>query len=125
MTTFKDKKGRTIVVEITNGCAIAYHDGKEVGDICANDGYDIGHGYMMPPKLTGMNVHADYRRAGVGIKMLELLSEELGKLAPGEFNIGIGGLNAMTDEGEALTRAGQAAGYVLPFPKDENNQDDE
>ena len=100
MYKFKDHFGRSIRIEV---------DGRYARTEAA--------------VITGMFVDPPYKRAGIAMEMLRLLSTKLGKLAPAEQNEGRGGENALTDEGEAMTRAAQGKGYVYPFPEERPDDD--
>lgn len=124
MPEFIDKQGRAIELEIDGDCAYARHNGNLVGDVITTGLREVDH--PMPPdpaKITGWNVSAEYQGAGIATEMVRLLVEQLGVLAPGVHNIGIGDLNALTDEGEAITRHCQKLGYIYPF-QDEKVQEE-
>ena len=120
MCSFTDKKGRHITFEVSDCCVDAYHNGSRIGEIITSGVDDMGHGQFHPARVETWDVNSDYQGAGIGMEMVRLLVEYagLGKLLPGQINIGIGGMNALTDEGEGFTRACQAKGYILPFPED-------
>jgi len=124
MNTFTDKRGRKIIIEVDDCDAWASSGGREIGRVTTTGRSEIDH--HTPPtaaEITGMSVDSRYRRAGIALEMLRLLSRRLGKLAPANRNEGRGGENALTDEGEALTRAAQDKGYVSPFPEDYPDDD--
>lgn len=84
----------------------------------------MDRGEEAPPEITGMFVDEPYQRAGIAMEMLLVLSSELGTLRPGKHNQGRGGENALTEDGEALTRVAQIKGYVYPFPEEHFDEDD-
>lgn len=107
-----------IRIEVDAQDAFAYDGSRQVGEVKTTGDDDLGHGQIVPPTITFMHVDQDYRRNGVGLELIRALAEEFGVLRPANRNIGIGGINALTDEGEALTRRAQAEGLVTPFPED-------
>lgn len=127
MIIFKDKRDRTIEIEADDTAAYASHDGKEIGFIETTGRREVDlRKPDLPPKIIGMNVNPEYRRAGIATKMIELiwLENEEQALEPADKNIGIGGLNALTDDGEKLTICCQKLGYILPFPSERFPEDD-
>lgn len=122
MAHWSDRYGRLIEITSDGTDAYAYHEGRQVGHIETTGQREIDRGAWWPPKITGMNVDDDFRCAGIGLKMIEELYKEAGEqLEPADKNIGIGKVNALTDEGLRLTERAQEKGYVLPF---ENETDD-
>jgi hypothetical protein len=47
--------------------------------------------------------------------MVRQLHEIWGTMAPADKNVGIGDVNALTDDGLAITRRCQELGYIAPF----------
>ena len=124
---YRDKRGRKIEIEVDGANAIARHAGRIVGSVeTTGEVYDDEwHSRPSPPTITGQEVDEAYRRAGIGLALIGALSEAFQKpLLPGHRNEGIGGTNALTDEGEALVRAAQARGYIRPFPEERPDDDD-
>lgn len=72
-----------------------------------------------------MHVDEDYRRNGIGLALISELAKVYSTLLPASRNIGIGGQNALTDEGEALTRRAQVEGLIAPFPVETSECDDQ
>lgn len=116
---------RIIRIEVEGDDAFAYDGGNQVGEVTTTGEDDLGRGQIIPPTITYMHVDEDYRRNGIGMALIRALFEEYGQLAPAERNIGIGGINALTDEGESLTRCAQAEGLIYPFPEEKLNEDAE
>ncbi|MDX0157863.1 GNAT family N-acetyltransferase [Sinorhizobium meliloti] len=119
MSIFRDKKGRTIHITVDLDDAAARHNGKQIGFVTTTGLQDDDERLApMPAVVTGWEVDEEYRRAGIATAMVEALVEQLGKLAPAEKNIGIGGQNALTDEGVALTRHCQKLNLMYEFPNE-------
>jgi len=118
MCSFTDKKNRFITFHVSDCCVDAYHDGNRVGDLITSGVDDMGNGQFHSARVETWDVHSDYQGAGIGSEMVRLLVEDagLGPLLPGHKNIGIGGINALTDKGEGFTVYCQKMGYILPFP---------
>ena len=106
----------TVRVDVEGDDAHADCGGDKIGDITTASGSDLGRGHRVPPTITHMHVDEEYRRNEIGLAMIRALVAEFGILRPAEKNIGIGGLNALTDEGERLARRAQAEGLIVPFP---------
>lgn len=130
MPNWTDRQGREIEISSDGTDASAHHNGHEVGRVSTTGPIEIDNYHSAPPKITGMDVDEEYRGAGIGLRMIKELFEEAGEeLEPADKNVGRGGENALTDEGLALTRRAQKAGYVLPFadevePHDSDDYDD-
>ena len=124
MTPFTDRYQRVIDIEVDFCDAFARHDGRTIGSV-RTTGSEFVDDYTneTAAEITGMHVDEGYREAGIGTELLRQLSDELGALAPAQKNTGIGGLNALTDDGLALTRKGQKLGYILPFPDEQEHLD--
>ena len=122
MLKFPDKQGRQIELRQGNGDVTAYHNGKMIGGVYTTDLREDDFSTTLPAKITSWEINIDYRRAGIATKMVQILFEELGELAPPDPNLGIGNQNTLTDEGMAITLHCQKLGYVLPF---KHEQDDE
>ncbi|MDW9814281.1 GNAT family N-acetyltransferase [Sinorhizobium meliloti] len=117
MNSFQDKKGRTIHITVDLDDAAAWHNGKQIGFVTTTGLQDEDERLAPSPAVvTGWEVDEEYRQAGIATAMVEALVEQLGKLAPAEKNIGIGGKNALTDEGVALTRHCQKLNLMYEFP---------
>ncbi|KAB2716963.1 hypothetical protein [Brucella intermedia] len=128
MVIFVDKKGRTIEIEADDFAAYAKHKGEEIGDIQTTGPRDEDPRQpAFPPKITGMDVNPEYQRSGIATEMIRLIWLENGEqaLEPADKNIGVGGLNALTDDGEALTAHCQKLGYILPFASERFPEDDD
>lgn len=115
---------RIIRIEVEGDDAFAYDGGDQVGEVITTGEDDLGRAQIIPPTITYMHVDEDYRRNGIGMALIRALFDEYGQLAPAQRNIGIGGINALTDEGESLTRRAQAEGLVYPFPEEKPDEDD-
>lgn len=114
-----------IRIEVEGGDAFAYDGGDQIGEVTTTGEDDLGHGQITPPTITYMHVDEKYRRNGIGMALIRALFEEYGQLVPAHRNIGIGGVNALTDEGERLTRRAQVEGLIFPFPEEKLDEDDE
>lgn len=115
MTDFTDKKGRTIKID-ADECADAYHNGKRIGFVTTTGPREIDERVPdLPPQITGWEVDQAYRRAGICEEMVRQIYEQYGQLEPADKNVGIGDVNALTDEGMAITRRCQELGYIAPF----------
>lgn len=116
MPIFIDKKGRSIAIDVDELRTNAKFEGEEIGFVTTTGLQDVhDHCPPMPAEITGWEVFPGFRRAGIATEMIRLLSEEIGMLLPGKRNIGNGGQNALTDEGESTVRYCQKLGYVYPF----------
>ena len=116
MAIFTDKFGRDIEIEVNGDCAEAFHNGRKIGDVITTGLREVDERYSMPALITGWDVDFAYRRAGIATELVKALVEDLGVLAPAKHNEGIGGLNALTDEGEAITEHCQKLGLIdLPL----------
>ena len=115
MPAFKDRLGRNIHIVTDDYDATAHHGGHKIGEITTSGIRDMDKTDDLPAKITAMFVDASYQNAGIGLALLDALSDELGMLAPADKNMGRGGENALTDDGLRLTRRAQAAGYIYPF----------
>lgn len=113
-----------IRIEVDGPDAFAYHEGEQIGEVETTGEDDLGHGQIVPPTIRYMHVRDEYRRNGIALELIRALYEEFGMLQPADRNIGIGGINALTDEGEALTRRAQDEGLVAPFPEERPEDDD-
>jgi GNAT superfamily N-acetyltransferase len=116
---------RIIRIEVEGDDAFAYDGGDQVGEVTTTGEDDLGHGQLTPPTITYMHVDEDYRRNGIGMALIRALFEDYGQLAPAQRDIGIGGINALTDEGENLTRRAQAEGLICPFPEEKLDEDED
>jgi hypothetical protein len=115
MSEFVDKKKRVIRIE-ANDNAYAYHDGKQIGFVTTTGQIEIDNRQpLLPPQITGWEVDKAYRRAGICEEMVRQLFEIWGVMAPAEKNMGIGDVNALTDDGMAITMRCQELGYIGPF----------
>ena len=124
MPKFKDGQGRIIDIEVNDCDAVAYFNGREVGRIVTTGRVEIDDRTPWSPAvITGMHVASSYQRAGIGMEMVRQLRARLGKLLPASRNEGRGNQNALTDAGEALTRAAQDRDYIYPFPEDRPDDD--
>jgi len=125
MHKFKDHAGRTIRIDVDECDARAYSGESQIGRVTTTGRIKVDEHYARTDAavITGMFVDLPYQRAGIAMEMLRLLSTKLGKLHPADRNEGRGGENALTDEGEALTRAAQDKGYVYPFPEERPDDD--
>lgn len=126
---FTDKRGRTVEIEVHGDSVYAEHNGKRVGFVETTGLQEVDERTEgLPAEITGWEVDEKYRRAGIATALVEALVEQLGTLAPAQKNIGIGGMNALTDEGEAITRHCQKLGLIYPFaeekPDDFYDEDD-
>ena len=119
-----DGQTANVRIEVEGDDAFAYDRGDQVGEVTTTGEDDMDHGIIHPPKITYMHVEQEYRRNGIGIAMIAALANEFGALAPADRNIGIGGMNALTDEGERLTRRAQELGFVHDFPEEQPDFDD-
>ena len=124
MEKFKDKLGRTIELRGDFDVFTAHHGGKIIGKVETTGPIEMEHQPDSPPQITGMFVDTEYQRGGIGLALLKRASSLNGPLAPARRNEGRGHENALTTEGELLTRRAQALGYVLPFPSDDDFDDD-
>lgn len=127
MINFKDKQGRTIEIDADDSRAYATHEGKTIGSILTTGPRDEDPRQpVFPPKITGMDVNPKYRRSGIATEMIRLIWHENGEqaLEPADKNVGRGGLNALTNDGEALTAHCQKLGYILLFPSERFPEDD-
>lgn len=116
---FNDKEGREIKIVVSENCAYAYHDGQKIGDLITTGLREIDeYSPDMPAKITGWEVDKEYRRAGIATAMVQQLVAEIGILLPGQRDRGIGGENALTDDGLGITKSCQKLGLVYPFPDD-------
>lgn len=115
MAAFKDRLSRNIEIVTDDYEATASHAGRKVGEVVTSGIREMDKIDDLPAKITGMFVDPSYQGAGIGLALLDALSDELGMLAPADKNVGRGGENALTDAGLRLTRRAQAAGYVYPF----------
>lgn len=122
MPTFLDKRGRVIELVEDIASLSAYHDGRIIGSVSTTDLREVDLHFILPAKITGWEVKEGYRRAGIATEMVRILFNELGPLAPPDLNIGKGNQNALTDEGIAITLHCQELGYVLPFPRECNDE---
>lgn len=119
MPLFADARQRTIRIDVDDYEATAHFAGKQIGEVTTTGLIEVDDRTPeMPAVITGMFVDDAFQRAGIAMEMLRLLSQELGTLAPARRNEGRGGENALTAEGEALTRAAQAQGYIHAFPEE-------
>jgi GNAT superfamily N-acetyltransferase len=126
MVQWIDGEGREIEIEVVGDGAQASHEGERVGRVETTGQLEIDDWHWSAPEITGMFVDEEYQRAGMGLRLIEELYRHYGEqLVPAAKNIGIGGLNALTDDGLALTRRAQAAGFVAPFPDDVEGRDDD
>ena len=126
MIKLQDKKGREIHYAIEADSASAYHEGKKIGFIETSGVRDIDDRVPpMPAEIRSWEVDLDYRRAGIATRMVKLLVEELGMLDPGDKNIGIGGRNALTSEGEYTVRYCQKLGLINTFADEVNDCDED
>lgn len=107
--------GRDIEIVADDYEAIAFHAGQKVGEVTTTGIREMDKIDGLPAKVTGMFVDRSFQSAGIGLALLDALSDELGMLAPADKNVGRGGENALTDAGLRLTRRAQAAGFVYPF----------
>lgn len=122
--SFKDKQGRYIEIEVVFDRAVATHNGHEVGFVETTGRMEIDdRGMDAPAEITGWEVNEEYRRAGIATAMVEALVEDLGRLAPARKNDGIGGMNALTGEGEVLTRHCQSLGLIYGFADERPDHD--
>jgi GNAT superfamily N-acetyltransferase len=119
MVAFRDKAGRDIRIEVDGDCAYAYHDGKKVGDLITTGRREIDERSPdIPAEIAGWEVDKAYRGAGIATEMVSQLVEEIGTLLPGKRDRGIGGENALTDDGLHITLKCQELGLIYPFPDD-------
>ncbi|UWR03774.1 hypothetical protein K3740_03485 [Ruegeria conchae] len=129
MTTFNDKVGRQIDIEVLGNSVYAYHKGKQIGDVMTTGPIEVDPRVPdLPARITGWTVDADYRKAGIATELVRQLVDELGVLSPANKHMGIGEENALTDEGLALTVHCQNLGLIHPFPDDlypEDYEEDE
>jgi hypothetical protein len=124
--SFIDKQGRTIEIEVSFDRASATHNGHEIGFVETTGRREIDErGMDEPAEITAWDVNLDYRRAGIATEMIKALVDELGKLIPPAKDIGIGGMNALTGDGEAITRHCQSLGLIYGFPDERPEYDDE
>lgn len=125
MTKWTDKKGRDIDIEVSENNVYAYHQSKKIGEVTTTGPIEVEcHVYDEPPKITGWEVDEAYRRAGICTKMVQLLVEEVGMLQPADRDMGIGGQNALTTDGEYINRHCQGLGLIYPFIEDRPPDDD-
>lgn len=116
---FTDKKNRKIKIKVDDYSAHAYHDGKEVGFLETTGLREIDKRCEpYPAEITGWDVKPAYQRAGIATEMVKRLVDEIGMLAPAAKSQGIGGQNALTNEGEALTAHCQKLGLIYDYPAD-------
>lgn len=125
MLRIPDKRNRNIDYEVCGDSAYAYHENKRIGFVETSGLLEVDHHGPLPAVITGWEVEHAYRRAGIATQMIKLLVEELGVLDPGQGNIGIGGQNALTDEGEYTVEHCQKLGLVHLFPDEVDDYDDE
>lgn len=115
MTDFIDKQKRTFRIDADEN-AYAYHNGKQIGFVETTGPREIDARVAdLPPKIKGWEVEKDYRRAGICEEMVRQLYEIWGVMEPAAKNVGTGEVNALTDDGMAITRRCQARGYIGPF----------
>lgn len=105
-------------IEVDGDDAFAYDGAKRIAEVLTTGEDDLGRGNIVSPTITYMHVDKEYRRNGIGLVLIGALVEQFGTLQPAQRNIGMGDLNALTDEGEALTRRAQEEGLVAPFPEE-------
>ena len=123
--TFVDKQGRVIKIEVSLDRASAVHYGHEIGFVETTGRREIDErGMDEPAEITGWDVHSDYRRAGIATEMVKALVDELGRLIPPAKDIGIGGMNALTGDGYAITKHCQSLGLIYEFPDEQPEYDD-
>ncbi|MBN9316958.1 MAG: hypothetical protein J0I99_14545 [Devosia sp.] len=122
MHRFIDKAGRLVEIDMLGDVAHAYSNGKCIGFVETTGQIELEHGWE-PPKVTGWELHPAFRRAGIATEMVRLLYEEHGELQPADKNQGIGDVNALNDDGMAITRHCQKLGYIGPFPDEVDDQD--
>lgn len=126
MAVFRDKAGRDIRIEVVGDCAYAYHDSNQIGDLFTTGRIEVDERTEdLPAEITGWNVNPDYRNAGIATEMVRQLVNEIGMLAPGKKDRGIGGENALTDDGLHTTLKCQRLGLVYPFPDEVDLDSDE
>jgi GNAT superfamily N-acetyltransferase len=126
MVQWTDRHGRQIEIEVVGDGAQGFHEGVRVGWVDTTGQVEIDDWHWSTPEITGMFVNEQYQRAGMGLRLIEELYRHYGEqLVPAAKNIGMGGLNALTDDGLALTRRAQAAGFVAPFPDEVEDRDDD
>lgn len=124
IVTKKSGEQVTVRIDVNSQDAFAYHGSEQIGEVTTTGEDDLGHGCIVPPTITYMHVDEEYRRNGIGLALIRALAEEFGMLQPADLNIGIGGINALTDEGEALTRRAQKDGLIALFPEERPDDDD-
>lgn len=119
MADFVDKKGRTIRIDLNGDDAVAYHESKKIGEVTTTGEREFDERMPpWPPKITGWELEAQYRRAGICTDMVRQLFEQFGILEPPEKNLGIGNQNALTNDGMEITRHCQKLGYVAELEEE-------
>lgn len=118
IVTKKSGEKVTVRIDVDVQDAFAYDGAEQIGEVQTTGEDDLGRGCIVPPTITHMHVDEDYRGNGIALALIRALAGEFGTLQPAQRNIGIGGLNALTDEGEALTRRAQEEGLIAPFPEE-------
>ena len=121
MHRFKDKFDRLVEIDMLGDVAYAYSQGKRIGFVETTGQIELEHGWE-PPKVTGWELDPAFRRAGITTEMVRLLYEENGELQPADKNQGIGGVNALTGDGMAITRHCQKLGYIGLFADEVEDQ---
>ena len=116
MEEFRDRFDRIILIDVDDSDARAFYEGQEVGLVQTTGILDADDPRLAAPaEITWMGVDPSFQRAGIGLELIKRLAEHLDRLNPARRDRGIGGENAMTPEGYALTVKAQTSGYVRPF----------
>ncbi|MCW3793806.1 GNAT family N-acetyltransferase [Paenibacillus sp. LS1] len=119
---FTDKKGRLIVIVVTDQGLTAEHDEEIIGvfnyeHVTFDDDYYDSEHY----KLCLMDIKPDYRRAGIGIKMLEYGATFYKQIEYPEDETE----NYPTLEGAALLNAANKKGVIkLNYIHDDDDEDE-
>jgi len=93
----------------------AFLDSEVIGRV------DVEEDFQDNTAIFSMEVEPDYRRNGIGMRMIQRLHEIYGKLVPPPTI----GPNAVTDEGARLINKAIDSGFVHPWPHTVNEYEDE
>jgi GNAT superfamily N-acetyltransferase len=114
--SFRDAQGRLIILDEGIDEFRALHEGAQVGLFVVDVQEDE---YNRIPMAYSIDVHRDYRRAGIGKRLVQMAFESLGVIQlPKQHGTMRDDGNYVTGDGAGLMRACQEEGWVSPFPEE-------
>lgn len=121
---FKDKKGRTIGFDVSEGSIRAYFRGKRIGEFTLNvDHYDERFAPLVQADV--IDVDQKFRMAGIASEMVRLAFEQHGRiLPPSRYEPEPAKRNSISPEGMQVILSGQRKGWFAEFPDSEKPVDD-